>query len=515
MANDHWVYGSYNLHSRGRIWKLEIDPDAAPWLGERNVPPASEAAKIATKLRSGGRSYTDEQLFQFARDADPFTRLAAIGALSSRTASYEESDASKLSSEDRINLLLAIRKSDPNNKAWVRYFLGQSNREIRFEALRWIADSRLDDFLPDIESMLRDPSIPYQTYEASLATWNALAGNPQLGVADAGMLISRVADAEASPRTRAFALRLLDPAHKRFTPKLWQELYQSGDPLLRSELARALGALGTDQTKELLLRIAGDSNLEMATRGDALAGLAGSDRETVQTLIGFAESGESTLREEALRSLRFSQLDVDQRTRLRRVARSFPSSADLVEAALDPESVKRERPELSDTASWQQRLAAIEQPIDLAAGRRIFHHRSVGTCAKCHRHSGRGSVVGPDLSAASNLGDPDRLLRALLEPSREIDPQYYPRMLVTADGQVFTGIFLRDGGGGKEFFRDNTGRERAFATEDIVQRKELDTSLMPEGLVDLMTDREIRDLLAFLDQDRSNQALVSTEVVPR
>jgi len=72
-------------------------------------------------------------------------------------------------------------------------------------------------------------------------------------------------------------------------------------------------------------------------------------------------------------------------------------------------------------------------------------------------------------------------------------------MLVTEDGQIFTGIMLRDGGGGKEFYRDNNGRERMFLTSQIAQRKELEKSMMPDGLTDGMTDREIRDLLAFLD----------------
>ena len=86
-----------------------------------------------------------------------------------------------------------------------------------------------------------------------------------------------------------------------------------------------------------------------------------------------------------------------------------------------------------------------------------------------------------------------------MQPSRDVDPQYFPRLLVTDEGEAFTGILLRDGGGGKEFYRDSQGRERMFLTSQIVQRKELETSMMPDGLVHQMTDREIRDLLAFLD----------------
>ncbi|MCG8651256.1 MAG: c-type cytochrome, partial [Pirellulales bacterium] len=153
-------------------------------------------------------------------------------------------------------------------------------------------------------------------------------------------------------------------------------------------------------------------------------------------------------------------------------------------------------------AAWRQRLSAVAGAVDVEAGRRVFRHGKVGLCSNCHRHSGRGHVVGPDLTAASNTGDPDRLLRALLEPSRDVDPQFYPWTLLTEDGEVFTGIMLRDGGGGSEFFRDNQGRERKFLTSEIVERKPLTTSMMPDGLIDLMTDREIRDLLAFLDSVR-------------
>lgn len=50
----------------------------------------------------------------------------------------------------------------------------------------------------------------------------------------------------------------------------------------------------------------------------------------------------------------------------------------------------------------------------------------------------------------------------------------------------------------KRFSRESTGRERTFKKTDIVQRKELKTSLMPTGIVAQLTDDDLRDLLAFL-----------------
>src|SRR6056297_1715806 len=240
-------------------------------------------------------------------------------------------------------------------------------------------------------------------------------------------------------------------------------------------------------------------SLAAGVRSDAIAGLSAPGEETVSLLLSLVSSKHRTIREESLRSLRFAKLTAEQMQTLNAVATLFPESGDLVAAVLDPTTLTTDRPAQSELKAWQKRLAKIQTPVDLEAGRRIFHHASIGTCAKCHRHGGRGGVVGPDLTATNTRGDDDRLLAALLLPSRDIDPQYFPRMLLMEDGTVFTGLLLRDGGGGREVYRDNSGKERAFETEHIVQRKELSTSMMPDGLIELMTDREIRDLLAFLD----------------
>ncbi len=500
-----WVYGSYDLHGRGRIWKIEIDP-SANWLGDLEFNPPNEHARQAADLLAGSVSYSQTQLLSLARSSDPFMRHAAIFAISKRTDKFTEKYVDALDTEDQISLLLALRRSQPKSVQWVRYFWNQVGDEIRFETLRWIADEQLKAFHSDVDALLDQPEIRYRIFEAALATSNVLSGNADSGIADKKMAINRVTDPKASAKIRSFALRLLDVNEKVFGPGLWKELYDTGDPALIAELARALGSSGSESAVSFLLQIANNEKLSPSIRADAIAGVPGTSESNSGWLVDLVDSNEATLREEALRSLRFTKLDSDAVGKLRRVAILFPESADLVEAAIDPSTLNLGRPEPTDTRAWQSRLGVISQPVDLAAGRRIFHHAAVGACSKCHRHDGRGNVVGPDLSAVSNDGNPDRLLQALLEPSRDIDPQYFPRMLVTEDGHVFTGLLLRDGGGGREFYRDNAGREQSFNTADIVQRKELHASMMPGGLIDLMTDREIRDLIAFLDASEKNHS---------
>jgi hypothetical protein len=75
-------------------------------------------------------------------------------------------------------------------------------------------------------------------------------------------------------------------------------------------------------------------------------------------------------------------------------------------------------------------------------------------------------------------------------------PEYRPRMMVLVDGRVITGIRLRSST--SEVVRDSKGQNQSFPRGDIESMQELNTSFMPDGLSDLLTYRELRDLLAFL-----------------
>ena len=167
-----------------------------------------------------------------------------------------------------------------------------------------------------------------------------------------------------------------------------------------------------------------------------------------------------------------------------------------MQAVLDPASLTRGRPAVEDTQAWLARLAALPGEADVEAGRRVFFHSKVALCSTCHRRGGRGNVVGPDLSLVGQQGTRQAILQSILEPSREVAPQFYPTQLLLEDGTSFTGILLRSSD--RHVYRDLTGKERTFYEKDIAERVELKTSVMPVGLPATLTDRDLRDLLAFL-----------------
>jgi putative heme-binding domain-containing protein len=281
-----------------------------------------------------------------------------------------------------------------------------------------------------------------------------------------------------------------------------RELLSSSDSVLALEAVRSLVARNADDARAVLAGIAGDETRSADLRADAIVGLATSpvpDHHAL--LLKLAAHDNAAVRDESLRALRLSPLSESEREPLAGIAQLHPESATLVGALLDPAAIHAGRPAPDDTAAWLRRLAALPGKASAEAGRRIFFHPGMALCATCHRHGGRGNVVGPDLTFIARQGDRAALLRSILEPNREVAPQFHPTLLKLKDGTDFSGILLRSSS--TEVFRDPTGRERSFKPEDILERTELTTSLMPPGLVGSLTDAELRDLLAFLTLESS------------
>jgi putative heme-binding domain-containing protein len=439
-----WVFNSYPIHSRGRLWKLEIENQ--PWIAKKQ--PETPEAVLAKKLRQGHETPELTELLQLSRGSDKYLADAALSALSKSKLSVEAVKA--LLPADRVWAFVAMRRRDLNDAKWVRAFFDDPDAEMRFECLRWIADAVLKDFQPQVEAMLIDPKIDFRLFEAVLATWNTLRGDPAAGVTNPEVLVERITDSKTPARLKGYALRLAPPTHKSLTLELLRDFANSDDEILQLEAVRTLAA------RRASADIAADDKHSPKIRAEAILGT--DDPALLQKL---ARSDLAIIRDEAQRAL--------------------------------PRSLTINRPAFDDTTAW---LRLLEGQGDPETGRRIFFNSKVALCSSCHRHSGRGNVVGPDLTLIAQQGDRAAILRSILEPHREVAPQFYPSVVELKDGTTFTGILLRSSS--TEVFRDLTGKEKSFPEADIIKRTELRTSLMPPGLVMSLTNAELRDLLAFL-----------------
>lgn len=442
-----WVFSSYPIHGRGRLWKLEIEKQ--PWIAEKQ--PETPEAALAKKLREGRETPEVAELLKLARGSDKYLADAALTALSRSKLSIEAVKA--LPPQDRVWAFVAMRRADLSDAKWVRAFFDDPDAEMRFECLRWIADAVLKEFQPQVEAMLSDSKLDFRLFEAVLATWNTLRGEPSAGVTNPEVLVERITDPKTPARLKGYALRLAPPTHKALTLELLRGLLVQDDEVLKLEVVRTLVAR---REQADLIDLADDASSAPRLRVEAILGI--DDQAVLQKL---AQSDHAIIRDEAQRAL--------------------------------PRSITTNRPAFDDTATW---LKLLEGQGDFETGRRIFFNSKVALCSSCHRHSGRGNVVGPDLTLIAQQGDRAAILRSILEPHREVAPQFYPSVVELKDGTTFTGILLRSSS--TDVFRDLSGKEKSFPEADIVKRTELRTSLMPPGLVMSLTNAELRDLLTFL-----------------
>jgi len=491
-----WVFSSYQVHGRGRLWKLEIDSDAATWL-KNDREPMNDMARLAKEIREGHSQFDQTKLFELARSSDRYLSDAALGAIARSSHTWTPELLASMATQDRLWAIVALRRVDLNEEKWVRAMWNDPDLEIRFECLRWISDAVMTSFSMEVEQVLNDPKVDYRLFEAALATWNTLRGNPEAGLTDPETMANRVADSSTPVRLKAYALRLLPASDKRLSVSLLRKLLAENDLLLSTEVVRTLAARNAIDSTVLLADIAESESYPPSLRADAIAGLASSASvEHFELLMKLVEHENGAIREESLRAIRFRPLSDTNRSAVEAIAKRYPEVSSLANAALDATSINSNRPALSETEHWLKRLDAMPGEGRAEVGRSIFFHSKIALCANCHRHSGRGNVVGPDLSLIAQQGDRASMLKSILEPNREVAPQYYATLLELDDGSVFSGILLRSSN--RDVFRDITGKERTIENAEVVRRKELTTSLMPTGLIEQLTDLELRDLLTFL-----------------
>ena len=128
------------------------------------------------------------------------------------------------------------------------------------------------------------------------------------------------------------------------------------------------------------------------------------------------------------------------------------------------------------------------------AGRPLFEER----CAVCHRFGGIGKDVGPDLTTITSRFKKKDILESILWPSKVISDQYQAEMFELSDGKIVSGLIVRESAAAI-LVRTADAPEKPVAVPkaQIANRAPSTVSLMPEGLIDTLTQKQIADLLAF------------------
>jgi len=148
-------------------------------------------------------------------------------------------------------------------------------------------------------------------------------------------------------------------------------------------------------------------------------------------------------------------------------------------------------------AELNAHVAEVAANGDPARGESIFRRPDLN-CTSCHSLNKAGGDVGPDLSAIGQTSPADYIINSILVPDQSIKEQFHTLVVQTSDGQVFQGI-VTDKDNQRIVLKDATGAPRVVPVASIEDQK-AGGSLMPKGLVNLMTRAEFIDLVRFLSE---------------
>ncbi|MEM7474985.1 MAG: PVC-type heme-binding CxxCH protein [Planctomycetota bacterium] len=122
-------------------------------------------------------------------------------------------------------------------------------------------------------------------------------------------------------------------------------------------------------------------------------------------------------------------------------------------------------------------------------------------CASCHRVGGSGGKVGPNLTAIGTTLSPERIVEEVLWPNRQIKEGYSVLQALTVDSELRSGYLRRDAASqesGDLLLEDIASKKLIRIPADEVEQTKQLGSPMPEGIVELLTDQQLQDLIAYL-----------------
>ncbi len=148
-----------------------------------------------------------------------------------------------------------------------------------------------------------------------------------------------------------------------------------------------------------------------------------------------------------------------------------------------------ERPGLNKVFSIQ---AISQLKPEASQGKAVF----AGSCAACHKAGELGNDLGPELTTIGKKYDRVSLLDAIINPSASIVFGYEPWLINTKDKQSIYGFLIGDGQ--TVVIKDAARQQHVVKASDIVSRKKMETSMMPDPTSLGLDEKKLADVVEYL-----------------
>ncbi len=289
-----------------------------------------------------------------------------------------------------------------------------------------------------------------------------------------GDLLKIALDGDHDPNARRQALRTLLGGKPDNIVATLQNM--SADRVLAIEAIRGLAAYDHPDTPTWLLK--SWDRYGPAERSEAI--------NTLTSRVVYAQALLDMLRKKRIAPGDISAFHARQISALGD-AKLDQQLAELWGAVRESAVDKRETIDRLKTELTAKALAAAKP----THGRALFQK----ACANCHVLFGAGRKVGPDLTG-SNRKNLDYLLENIVDPGASVGADFRAWVAVLDDGRVLNGVITEQS--------ERTVTLQTAQEPVTLDRKSIDTfertanSLMPDGLLQNLSEDDIRDLVAYL-----------------
>lgn len=483
---------------------------------------------------------SEQELIHALSDKDEYVRAWAIQML------CEDMDASK------VALTKMKSMSQEDNSAVVRLYLAAALQRVSLDS-KWELTSGLIAQNSDVD----DHNIPKMIW---FAMEDLVEQNPEKGIATASASkIPIIAEFAARRLVDADELELLveslgqKPLQAKAmlsgmiaglegrsdlkAPANWKAVYdklKSNRELSESALEVAQ-LFGDTEAAQQYLRTLKNPSANIETRKEALKSLASRQRKELIPILPTLMK-ETGIKVEAIRAMAafedesfgltliedFQTLNATEKGEALQTLSSRTVYGRLLAQAIRDEHIKKS--EIPAYVARQLRrvvgngFVEIWGPIDQLSGDKSLAYRRYrhlltepalaksnlvngkrlfeSTCSACHTMYNKGGNIGPDITG-SNRTNVEYLLSNLIEPSGEIQDDYKMVVVTSRDGRTYIGNIISENE--RQITMRVIGQDELVLNKSDIQSQETSAnSMMPEGLLQTMTDQEVLDLISYL-----------------
>lgn len=176
------------------------------------------------------------------------------------------------------------------------------------------------------------------------------------------------------------------------------------------------------------------------------------------------------------------------------VVAADPQDVPAMLAAAQPQVVREWQ--LSDLTN----LPIATDEATIMRGMQAFQ---AAKCDQCHKLAGHGINLGPDLSDVTKRYRGESLLKQIIDPSAEIHKDFRTFRFLMDSGELVTGIVRAEDETQVHVLTNLLTPESVTVLDKsaIELRSESRLSSMPIGLINVLTEQQIADMLSFLQSD--------------